>query len=50
MKNVHFNFGKKLSRRAALRNAGICLGLPMLDAMTPAFAEAKATTPCPIST
>lgn len=42
MKNIHFNFGKKLSRRAALRNAGICLGLPMLDAMTPAFAAPTA--------
>ncbi|MCB1065595.1 MAG: DUF1552 domain-containing protein [Verrucomicrobiae bacterium] len=42
MKNVYFNFGKQLSRRAVLRNAGICLGLPMLDAMTPAFATAAA--------
>ncbi len=38
MKNVNFNFGKSLSRRAALRSAGIAMGLPMLDAMTPAFA------------
>jgi hypothetical protein len=37
MKNVNFSFGKKISRRAVLRNAGICLGLPLLDAMTPAF-------------
>ena len=44
MKNVHFNFGKKLSRRAALRNAGIAVGLPMLDAMVPAFA-ASGTPP-----
>ncbi len=41
MKNVNFNFGKKISRRAALRNAGISLTLPMLDAMTPAFAAAE---------
>jgi hypothetical protein len=27
-----------LSRRAMLRGAGICLGLPVLEAMTPAFA------------
>ena len=27
-----------LSRRAMLRGAGICLGLPLLEAMTPAFA------------
>lgn len=46
MKNVHFNLKKPLSRRAALRNAGITLGLPFLDAMTPAFAAASsATTP-----
>ncbi len=44
MKNVNFNFGKKLSRRAALKSAGVCLGLPMLDAMTPAFA-ASASEP-----
>lgn len=41
MKNVYFSFGKKISRRAVLRNAGICLGLPLLDAMTPAFAAAQ---------
>jgi BMFP domain-containing protein YqiC len=44
MKNVHFSFGSHLSRRAMLRGAGVCLGLPLLEAMTPAFAvtpEAK---------
>lgn len=41
MKNVHFNSGARLSRRALLRNAGITLGLPLLEAMTPAFADAK---------
>ena len=41
MKNVNFNFGKKLSRRTVLRNAGISLGLPFLDAMSPAFAVAE---------
>lgn len=30
-----------LSRRALLRHAGIALGLPVLDAMTPAFAAVK---------
>lgn len=45
MKNVYFHFGKKLSRRAALRNAGICLGLPFLEAMTPAFAAPAAAGP-----
>ncbi|MES2593938.1 MAG: DUF1552 domain-containing protein [Verrucomicrobiota bacterium] len=38
MKNVHFSFGSHLSRRAMLRGAGISLGLPLLEAMTPAFA------------
>lgn len=41
MKNVHFNFGASLSRRAVLRGAGISLGLPLLEAMTPAFAAIK---------
>ena len=35
-----FTFQKQLSRRAVLRGAGISLGLPLLDAMTPAFAAA----------
>jgi len=41
MKNVHFNFGTSLSRRAMLRGAGITLGLPLLEAMTPAFAVVR---------
>ena len=41
MENVNFNFGKKISRRAALRNAGVSLTLPLLDAMTPAFSAAE---------
>ncbi len=41
MKNVHFNFGAHVSRRAMLRGAGIALGLPLLEAMTPAFAVVK---------
>lgn len=44
MKNVNVNFGKKLSRRKLLRNAGISLGLPFLDAMSPAFAVAQSGT------
>ncbi len=40
-KNVNFNFGAKLSRRTLLRGAGVSLALPLLDAMTPAFAAAK---------
>jgi len=45
MKNVYFNLQKPLSRRAALRNAGITMGLPFLDAMTPAFAAGSSGPP-----
>ena len=38
MKNVYFNFGKSISRRTVLRGAGVSLGLPFLDAMSPALA------------
>ncbi len=38
MKNVNFNFGRRISRRAMLRGAGVALALPLLEAMTPAFA------------
>jgi hypothetical protein len=38
-----FTFQKHLSRRAMLRRAGITLGLPLLEAMTPAFAAVKET-------
>lgn len=38
-----FTFQKHLSRRAMLRGAGISLGLPLLEAMTPAFAAVKET-------
>jgi hypothetical protein len=41
MKNVYFDFGKNISRRAVLRGAGVSLGLPFLDAMSPAFAAAE---------
>lgn len=34
-----FTLQKHLSRRAVLRGAGISLGLPLLDAMTPALAK-----------
>ena len=39
-KTVHINTGKAISRRTLLRGAGAALALPMLDAMTPAFANA----------
>ena len=41
--NIHT--GAKLSRRTFLRNAGLAMGLPMLDAMTPAFAAEAISTP-----
>lgn len=39
MKNVNINLNRRLTRRAALKCAGVSLTLPMLDAMTPAFAK-----------
>jgi hypothetical protein len=36
---------RPLSRRAFLRGAGVALGLPLLDAMRPAFAAEKADVP-----
>src|SRR5437016_13320956 len=40
MKNVHVSTMSALSRRHFLRGAGVLLGLPLLDAMLPAFAQA----------
>src|SRR6218665_316053 len=48
MKPVHFSTQPSLSRRSFLRGAGVAVGLPMLDAMFPAFsraAEAKPVVP-----
>ncbi|MBB6050822.1 DUF1552 domain-containing protein [Armatimonas rosea] len=42
MKNVHFSTQRPLSRRHLLRGTGILLGLPLLEAMQPAFARAAA--------
>jgi len=39
MKNVNINLGRHLTRRTALKCAGVSLTLPVLDAMTPAFAR-----------
>jgi hypothetical protein len=41
--NIHT--GARLSRRKFLRNAGVAMGLPMLDAMTPAFAAVPLASP-----
>jgi hypothetical protein len=40
---MHYITKKKLARRSMLRAAGVALGLPMLDAMLPAFATAAET-------
>ncbi|MCW3100624.1 MAG: hypothetical protein JWL77_6242 [Chthonomonadaceae bacterium] len=47
MKTVHISTPHTLSRRHFLRGAGVLLGLPLLDAMLPAFAEADAKTYVP---
>ena len=41
-KAVNIHTGKALSRRAVLKGVGAAFALPMLDAMTPAFANAPA--------
>ncbi len=41
LKSVQFARGRVLDRRAFLRGAGVCLSLPLLDAMTPAFGREK---------
>lgn len=45
MKPVHFASGRTLSRRAMLRASGVAIALPLLDAMTPAFAATPAAAP-----
>ena len=40
MKTIHLCTPRPLSRRHFLRGAGVLLGLPLLDAMIPAFAQA----------
>ncbi len=42
---MHDFRARKLSRRQLLRTASVALGLPMLEAMTPAFARAAETAP-----
>jgi len=45
MKPFHVSTQASLSRRSFLRGAGVALGLPMLDAMFPAFARAAEAKP-----
>jgi len=40
---------RELSRRTFLRGAGVALGLPLLDVMTPAFGATKASPPVRMS-
>src|SRR5258708_33752058 len=47
MKTVHYSANSTLSRRHFLRGAGVLLGLPLLDAMLPAFARASAESMAP---
>lgn len=44
MKPVHFNLPRRISRRSFLKGAGVCLALPYLEAMTPAFAAAPSAS------
>ncbi|MEP7336758.1 MAG: DUF1552 domain-containing protein [Acidobacteriota bacterium] len=47
MKSLNISTRKALSRRGFLRGAGVALGLPLLDAMLPAFARAASPTSGP---
>jgi BMFP domain-containing protein YqiC len=39
LKSANIHTGKQLSRRTTLQAGGVALGLPLLDAMSPAFAK-----------
>src|SRR5262249_59543386 len=47
MKNVYVSTQHTLSRRHFLRGTGVLLGLPLLDAMLPAFAHAAPDSTAP---
>jgi len=42
---IHFNFGRKLSRRTVLRGAGVAMATPWLSAMSGAFAAGESAKP-----
>ena len=42
---MHISTRKALPRRTVLKQAGIALGLPMLDAMSPAFGASEPASP-----
>ena len=41
MKNIYISTGRHLDRRTILKGIGASIGLPLLDAMTPAFARSS---------
>ena len=43
--SIHFNFRRKIDRRALLRGTGVALGIPWLSAMEAAFAESADAAP-----
>lgn len=45
--NMHISTQRSVSRRQFLRGASVALGLPLLDAMMPAFSRAASSTPVP---
>jgi Protein of unknown function (DUF1552) len=47
MKTIHISTQHRLSRRSFLRGTGVALGLPLLDAMLPAFARAAESDAAP---
>src|SRR5262245_66635923 len=47
MKAIHLSTLSALSRRGFLRGTGVALGLPLLDAMIPAFARAGESKAAP---
>jgi hypothetical protein len=47
MKTIHISTRQTVSRRRFLRGTGVALGLPLLDAMVPAFSRAAVDAPAP---
>ena len=47
MKSPYISTSRHFSRRSILKGLGVSLGLPLLDAMTPAFAKAAAAPQAP---
>ncbi|MFZ4986173.1 MAG: DUF1552 domain-containing protein [Blastocatellia bacterium] len=47
MNSANISLGRAIGRRSFLRGAGVAMGLPLLDAMVPAFARAESKPPVP---